>query len=348
MQAPYAPILEVTRGDTVESIQYGALAIVDPQGRLVASYGDPGAITFLRSTAKPFQALPFITAGGHLHYHLTQQEIALICASHSGTDTHVAVARQIQAKAGVSEGDLMCGVHPPYDKTTADAMLLRGEQPTANRHNCSGKHTGMLASAQMNGEPLDSYLDLGHPVQQRILQTLAEMSGLPVEDIHLGIDGCSAPNFALPLYNAAWACARLADPQSLPPQTAEACRVITGAMSAHPEMVGGPDRFDTEMIKLGGGRVVVKAGAEGFEGIGILPGALGPDSRALGIAIKISDGDSSGRARGAVALEVLRQLGLFTDAELEPLAAFGPARPIQNWRKLVVGEMRPTFNLTLN
>lgn len=348
METPYAPILEVTRGDTVESVQYGALAIVDPQGHLVASYGDPTTITFLRSTAKPFQALPFIIAGGHDYYHLTQEEIALICASHSGTDAHVAVARRIQAKAGIGEGDLMCGVHPPYDKTTADAMLLRGEQPTANRHNCSGKHTGMLAFAKMTGEPLDSYLELDHPVQQRILHTLAELSGLPEEEIHLGIDGCSAPNFALPLYNAAWAWARLADPSGLSPQTAQACRVITGAMTAHPEMVGGPQRFDTELMQIGGGKVVVKAGAEGFEGIGILPGALGPDSGALGIAIKISDGDSSGRARGAVSLEVLRQLGLFSADELAPLSAFGPSKPIQNWRKLVVGEMRPTFHLTRN
>ncbi len=347
IESPYVPILELTRGDTIESVQFGALTVVDPQGRLIASHGDPNAITFLRSSAKPFQALPFIIAGGHRHYHLTRQEIALMCASHSGTDAHVAVAVHIQDKAGISEGNLMCGVHPAYDKATADAMLLRGEQPTANRHNCSGKHTGMLAFAKMNGEPLDSYLELYHPVQQRILHAMAEMGGLPVEDIHLGVDGCSAPNFALPLYNAAWAWARLADPSSLSPQTAAACQVITDAMTAHPEMVGGPERFDTELMKLGGGRVVVKGGAEGFQNIGILPGALGPGSGGLGIAIKISDGDLSGRARGAVALEVLRQLGLFTDTELEPLSTFGPSKPIQNWRKLTVGELRPAFHLSV-
>ncbi|MEJ2759286.1 MAG: asparaginase, partial [Anaerolineales bacterium] len=141
---------------------------------------------------------------------------------------------------------------------------------------------------------------------------------------------------------------RLADPSGLPAQTAEACRVITSAMAAHPEMIGGPGRFDTELMTLGGGQVVVKAGAEGFEGIGILPGALGTGSSALGIAIKISDGDGARRARGAVSLEVLRQLGFFSEDELEPLAVFGPVKPIRNWRKLIVGEMRPTFHLFVN
>ena len=341
----FAPVLEVTRGETIESVHYGAIAVVDPQGKLVRAYGDPHAVTFLRSAAKPFQALPFIEAGGHRHYNLTQEEIAVMCASHSGTDAHVAVVARIQQKAGLEESQLMCGAHMPYHQPTADAMFLRGEKPTANRHNCSGKHTGMLAFAKMNGEPLENYLEIGHPVQQRILQALADLSGAPLDEIQLGTDGCSAPNFALSLYHAAWAWARLADPSGLSADRADACRTITAAMTAHPEMVSGPGEFDTVVMEAGKGALLVKAGAEGYQGIGILPGAIAPGSPALGVAIKISDGDGFRRARSAVSLETLRQLGALTDADLSAAAKFGPVKPVLNWRKLEVGEMRPAFDL---
>ena len=341
----FAPVLEVTRGETIESVHYGAIAVVDPQGKLVKAYGDPHAVTFLRSAAKPFQALPFIEAVGHRHYDLTEEEIAVICASHSGTDAHVAVVARIQQKAGLEEGQLMCGAHMPYHQPTADAMFLRGEQPTANRHNCSGKHTGMLAFAKMNGEPLTNYLEIEHPLQQRILQALADLSAAPRNEIYLGTDGCSAPNFALSLYHAAWAWARLADPSGLPEQRADACRTITAAMTAYPEMVSGPGEFDTVVMEAGKGALLVKAGAEGYQGIGILPGAIAPGSPALGVAIKIADGDGFRRARSSVSLETLRQLGALTDADLSAAKKFGPVKPVLNWRKLEVGEMRPVFEL---
>jgi L-asparaginase II len=344
----FLPLVEFTRGSTVESVQFGALAVVDPQGNLIASYGDPNTVTFLRSTAKPFQLLPFIEAGGHNHYQFSQQEIALMCASHSGTDQHVEVVSGIQRQAGIKESDLMCGVHPPGHKKTAESLLLRAEEPTPNRHNCSGKHTGMLAFAKMNGEPLESYLERDHPVQQRILQTFAELCSLPLEEIQIGTDGCSAPNFAVPLVNAAWAWARLADPSSLANSRANAIRTIVQAMMAYPEMVGGPERFDTALMQTAKGRVVAKGGAEGYEGMAILPGAIGPDSTALGVALKISDGDGYGRAVAAVSLEILRQLGVLSSQELQSLEAFGPKRVVRNWRKLAVGEMRPIFDLHLN
>jgi L-asparaginase II len=346
--SPFLPLVELTRGNTVESVHFGALAVADSQGNLIASYGDPNTVTFLRSTAKPFQLLPFIEAGGAEHFQFTQQEIALMCASHSGTDQHVEVVSHIQQRVGITESSLMCGVHQPMHKQTAEEMLLRGETPTPNRHNCSGKHTGMLAFAKMRGEPLESYLEPNHPVQIRILNTFAEMCGLPAEEIRMGTDGCSAPNFAVPLYNAAWAWARLADPSSLSPDRAKAIRTIVQAMMAHPEMVGGPGRFDTLLMQTLNGRVVSKGGAEGYEGMGVLPGAIGPGSGALGIALKISDGDGYGRAVSAVSMEVLRQLGIFSPNELETLNPFGPKRAVQNWRKLVVGEMRPVFDLHLN
>jgi L-asparaginase II len=340
----YLPVVELTRGPIVESIHFGAVAAVDVNGNLVASFGDADTVTFLRSSAKPFQALPFIELGGDQVFGLTEREVALMCASHSGTDEHVLVVQGMQRKIGISEKNLMCGTHPPTYQATAKAMLLRGEEPTPNRHNCSGKHTGMLAHALLRKLPLEDYININHPVQQTILKTFAEMCGLPTDKVVLGTDGCSAPNFAIPLRNAALGYARLCDPSQLSPERATACRRITHAMTSNPDMVGGPGRFDTVIMGLASGRLLSKAGAEGYQGIGIMPGALGPGSPALGIAFKISDGDAGGRARPCVAIEVLRQLGAISQREVDALATFGPQR-LYNYRKLQVGEMRPSFEL---
>jgi L-asparaginase II len=269
----------------------------------------------------------------------------LLCASHSGTDEHVATVQSIQSKTGVLESDLMCGVHPPGDERTLELLRQRGEQPTPNRHNCSGKHTGMVAFARLSELPYGDYVNFDHPIQKIILQAVAEMSGLLPEDISLGIDGCSAPNFGMPLYNAALAYARLCDPHDQTPARAEACRVITAAMTAHPEMIGGPGRFDTRLMEVAQGRIVAKGGAEGYQGIGLLPGTLGDGSPGVGIAMKIADGDIRGRARPAVALEVLRLLGALSDSQLQELSDFGPVIPIRNWRRLLVGVARPEFEL---
>lgn len=212
----------------------------------------------------------------------------------------------------------------------------------------------MLAFARLIGAPYDpqaegvAYIDPEHPVQQLIRSTLAEMCDIALENIEMGVDGCSVPNFALPLRQVALGYARLCDPQAgevHPPARAAACQVITQAMIAHPEMVGGPDRFDTRLMEVGSGRFVVKGGAEGYQGVGIMPGALGPGSPALGIAAKIADGDLRSRARPAVILEILRQLGALQSADLLALKQFGPQQVITNWRKVQVGEGRPCFTL---
>ena len=350
----YAPIFELTRGETVESIHEGAVAVVDAHGRLLAWYGDPDAVTFLRSTAKPFQVMPFIEHGGADYYQLSPRQIAVMCASHSGTDDHVQVVRSIQEKAGIAEAELLCGVHEPIDEGTARSMRQRGENPTSNRHNCSGKHTGMLAYVHMlasqAGDGVEDlpYIDPTHRIQQEILETFANMCALSPEQVALGIDGCSAPNFAAPLRNVALAYARLCDPEEgsvAPVSRAAACHRISAAMMAHPDMVGGPGRFDTCLMEVARGRIVTKGGAEAFQGIGVMPGALGPGSPALGIAMKIADGDARGRARSAVALEVLRQLGALSPDELMALSDFGPRLPVLNWRKIVAGQAYPVFEL---
>lgn len=346
MGTSYQPVYELTRGRIVESIHFGAAAVVDSHGHLLASLGDPQLVTFLRSSAKPFQALPFIERKGAEKFGLTPREIALICASHSGTDEHVTAVKGIQAKIGVGVDDLMCGIHYPIHAATTDAMKLRGELPSPYRHNCSGKHTGMLAHARLRGAPTENYIDFNHPVQVSILQAFAEMCGLAVEQVELGIDGCSAPNFAVPLYNAAFGYARLCDPFDQSPARAEACRTISAAMMANPDMVGGPGRFDTLLMQAGKGRILVKGGAEGFQSVGLLPGTLGPDSPGIGIAIKISDGDSTDRARQGVALAILQALGALSAEQLEQLAVFGPTIQLHNFRNLEVGVSRPAFKLS--
>jgi len=350
----YLPVFQLTRGDVVESIHFGAIAVVDKFGKEIASFGNPMVETFLRSTAKPFQAMPFVEMGGPDALGFTDAEIALICASHSGTPDHVSTLLEIQRKAGISEGLLQCGIHPPLHKPTADALIAQGTKPIPNQHNCSGKHSGMLAFAKYQGWPLDNYLDKNHPVQKKIIQTFAEMTDLPISAIHLGVDGCSAPNFAVPLENTARAYARLCDPTGMSPERAAACQKLTHAMTSHPEMVGGPERFDTMLMQVTAGRIVSKGGAEGYQGIGLMPGALftnplgsGP-SPALGIAIKISDGDLRGKISAAVTMEVLRQINALSAAEMEDLSNFGPKFQVNNWRKIIVGQGKPAFKLQWN
>lgn len=348
------PLLVVTRGQIQESIHYGSIAVVDSQGKLIASHGDPQTVAFLRSSAKPFQVLPFVERGGLEHFGFTQRELALACASHEGSDMHVQAVLQLQEKIGVEECDLQCGTHMPADVAELRTLILNAQEPAPNHNNCSGKHTAMLAHAKMRGLPLENYLDIDHPVQQDIFATFADMCKLPVEQVELGIDGCSAPNFAAPLYHAALAMARMCDPSDLSQTRAAACRKVTSAMTAYPEMVSGFGEFDEQLMKAGHGQIVCKRGAEGYQIIGLLAGTMGADSPGIGIAIKVSDGDASrlgrglestNRVRPAVTVEILRQLGVLSPEQEQSLAGFGPEKPITNHRGLATGKSYPVFEL---
>jgi L-asparaginase II len=339
----YTPVIEVTRGSIVESVHWGAGVAVDAAGRVLASFGDLHTVTYLRSTAKPFQALPFIELGGAEAFGLTDREVALLCASHSGTDEHVRVVRGIQAKVGIVEDDLLCGSHMPYHKATSQEMLLRGEATTSNRHNCSGKHTGMLAHAKLRHAPLTDYINPAHPVQQAILQAFSEVCDVPLDKVEQGVDGCSAPNFAIPLYNAALGFARLADPTGLEARRAAALRHIFTSMSHNGDMVAGPERFDTALMALGAGQFVSKAGAEGYQGIALAPGVLGRGFPGVGIAFKVADGDLGGRARPPIGVELLRQLGALSSSQAAALADYDRS-VIYNWRQIPVGELRACFD----
>ena len=348
------PIFEVTRGEIVESVHYGSIAVVDSNGKLIASYGDPQTVAFLRSSAKPFQVLPFVERGGVEYFNFTPRELSLSCASHEGSDMHVQAVSQLQKKIGIEENKLQCGTHLPGDVDELKSLIIHDQQPRTNHNNCSGKHTAMLAHAKMRELPLENYLDITHPIQQDILNTFADLCGLPVDQVQLGTDGCSAPNFAVPLYNAALGFARICDPRTLSETRASACRKITSAMTSYPEMVSGYGEFDEQLMGVGAGRIVCKRGAEGYQIIGLLPGVLSPDSPGVGITMKISDGDasrmgsgleSSNRVRPAVTIEILRQLGVLSLEQQRALAAFGPEKSITNHRGTVTGKSYPVFKL---
>jgi L-asparaginase II len=343
----FQPVYLLSRGGHAESLHFGALAIVAASGELLAAHGDAQVSTFLRSSAKPFQALPLVIAGGIQHYGFTSRELALICASHSGTDEHVEVAQGIQQKGGIHEDQLLCGVHPPMHRETAERLKQNGIPITPNRHNCSGKHSGMLAYAKIRGWDLENYIDSQHPMQQEIFALFAEIAGLPVEKLGIGVDGCSAPNWAAPLYNTALAYARLMNPFDLPEMQQMASNQVSAAMIANPDMVGGPGRFDTALMQTADGNILSKGGAEGYQGIGLRAGAMGTSSPAIGIALKISDGDARGWVAHAVSLGILRQIGVLSEAQLQKLAEFGPGRKITNWRGLEVGSGEPIFNLEI-
>lgn len=338
----YMPILEVTRGDVVESIHYGAFVVADSDGNTLQSWGPADVVTFLRSSAKPFQAIPLIESGGVEKFGFSDKQLALMCASHIGSDEHVDIARSIQELVGVSEENLVCGTHAPTDKEARYRLIREGKEPRPNRHNCSGKHSGMLAFSVFLEQSTLGYAEPHHPVQKRILTTFSEMFDLNPGDVKIGVDGCSVPTFAVPLHSTATAFARLADPSRYTQKRQEACGIVWRAMTTFPIMVAGESRFDTQVMQAFDGAVLSKGGAEGYQGISIAPGAIGPDSPAMGIALKISDGDRGSRARGYLSISILRDLGLIKEDVPELLEVFGSS-VVKNWRGLKVGQLRSVY-----
>lgn len=326
------PLVELTRGGLVESSHCGALAVVDSEGRLLAAAGDPYFVAYLRSSAKPFQALPTVASGALEHYGLDDEALALMCASHHGTEMHVAITQCILDAIGLDRSALRCGVHWPIDEAAGRRLAAAGLEPDARHNNCSGKHAGMLALSRF-WELVDlDYTRPNHPVQQVILQRLAELCGLSPESIPTASDGCTVPTFAAPLANAALAFARLAAPNA-----PADCRRVVAAMQAHPHVVSGDGALDDVLMRAGAGAIVAKGGAEGYQGLGIRTS----DGRSVGLALKVSDGNP--RAKGPVIVAVLEALGLVDTAVLDRLE---PLRrpPILNHRRQVVGEMRAVID----
>jgi L-asparaginase II len=321
---PNPVLVEVTRGPLVESFHRGAVAIADADGAVLASLGDIEAPVYPRSSLKPIQALPLVESGAVEAFGLNDENIALACASHSGEPMHTERVAAWLAKLGLGADDLACGAHMPRYEPVAQAMIARGEKPTRIHNNCSGKHSGFLTVARHWDIATEGYEHVDHPVQQAVAAALRDLSG--VSELPFGIDGCAAPNFALPLSAFARALAKLANPDSLPLQRGAAAKRIVNAMIAHPELVSGTGRADAILIRAAKGQAAVKAGAEGYFA-GIVPG------RGLGIAIKIDDG--AGRAAETVIAAVLDRLELIGDDAAAQALARGP---VLNTRGTVVGE----------
>lgn len=337
-------LVEVRRGNTIESVHSGHLAIVDADGEMISSLGEPETVTFMRSAAKPFQAVSFIESGAAERFDLTEREIAIACGSHNGEPAHTEAAASILRKINLTEADLRCGAHDPFNQKLAREMIARGENPTQLHNNCSGKHAAMLAFAKSINADCATYEAAENPIQQRIFETIKTFSGLPESEIGVGIDGCSVPNFAVPLKTMAQMYARLVlPPKSFDLELREACRRVVAAMMSFPEMIGGSltERLDTEIMRAARGQIVSKIGAEGVYCAGVLPSPR--FKRGLGIALKIYDGEDR-RARPVATLEILRQLGILTIENSDVLRNFARLQ-INNWRGEKVGEVVPNFRL---
>ncbi|MEJ7848309.1 MAG: asparaginase [Pyrinomonadaceae bacterium] len=334
-------LVKVIRGGTVESIHRGHFVVIDGGRNVVASAGDPETVTFLRSAAKPLQAIPLITSGAADAFEFSEDEIAMASASHSGEASHVRLAKLMLERIGLSESHLRCGVHLPFNDKESERMQRAGEYPTQLHNNCSGKHIGMLALAKHIGADLATYEEIDHPVQRAILHAVSVFTETPVEEVLIGIDGCAAPNFAVSILGMAKSFLNLVSPPSgFDEEQRDAAIRITQAMLNCPDVIGGTERLDTILIKAAPGKLISKVGADGVWLCGVLPSERWPSG--LGIALKVEDGDDM-RARPVVVVELLRQLGILSETDLPEISPM----PIKNRRGDTVGKVDPLVDLHL-
>jgi L-asparaginase II len=326
---PEGLLVEVTRGNLVESFHRVDVCAVDSGGELIVRAGEIDAPVYLRSAAKPFIAAAIVESGAHKKFNFDPREIAVMTGSHSGQPFHLQAVSSILEKIGLDATALRCGAHLPYDEASARALIRAGLEPNALHNNCSGKHAGILALCKTIGVETASYLSAEHPAQQRILAFCARVSDDDAATWPVGVDGCGIPVYATSLRKAALSFARLASLQGLERSDAEALAIVRDAMVAHPEYVAGSGQMDTDLMSAGEGTIVSKAGAEGVHGVGAtLPG--------YGYASKVRDGSSRGRAPSTFA--VLRELGVLSEEKAAQLARFG--RPsVYNRAGHVVGEI---------
>jgi L-asparaginase II len=330
--APFVPLIETYRGGTLECTHFGAVAVVDTRGKLVAQAGDPHWMSFTRSTLKALQALPFVQAGGPKLFGFTRENVALMCASHSGEPMHIAQVDEMLDKAGLDYKCLQCGCHVPYYVDNGVGPLPATIDERYN--NCSGKHSGFLAHCVQQGWPVGNYLSPEHPLQQAIRRDVARAVGLASDDLKAGTDGCSAPNYAMPLANLARGYARLAT-GAADSEFGESFAQLSDAMSSHPELVSGTGRADLAFMRAGRGDWLAKAGADGVQ-------AIASKSRGQAFALKIADGNKI--AVNAATVAVLDQLGWLDARQREELRPWR-SEAIANLRGTQVGERKPAFTL---
>ncbi len=321
----------VRRGGEIESEHWGHVAVVDSKGRLARGIGSPEVATFLRSSAKPFQAMTAIEVGAADRFGWTNSEIAVTCSSHDASPEHLAIVRGLLSKASLDESAFRCGPHPPIDSQSREQLIKEGTPPRAIHNNCSGKHAGMLSACLAAGWPTAEYESPTHPLQQAIRDTIARLSEVDASHLPTGVDGCAVPTFFLPVQAIALMFAKLADPGSLADQDAPAASRVCQAMQEHPRLVSWRGHLTDKLGQHLGTRLVSKGGAEGVFGIGL-------PERKLGIAIKMLDGS----ARGIAAVTCRLLADFFPDADW-PTIERDVNPPLLNTRRDEVGVILPAF-----
>jgi L-asparaginase II len=334
--------VEITRGDAIESVHCGVAAVVDYEGNVIAHFGDLDYVTFSRSALKPFQALPTVMRGVTQRFTLDDRHVAVMCGSHSGEDCHAEAVRGILDAIGRTVDDFRCGVHVPIVVRNAEGPIPPKSEFTQLHNNCSGKHAGMLALAKMLECPPADYLAYDSEPQRLIRETIMELTGVSAGEIWHGIDGCSAPNYAMSIQSLAHGVSRLAHAATAGDDSGDAlkrgARRIVGAMRQYPELVSGTGRFDLVLAQATRGRCVPKVGGEAIECIAV-------PERGWGIVAKVTDGNA--RALGPFVVSILDQLDLLDDRARFELASF--ARPdLRNHREIVIGTARPVVRLVKN
>lgn len=328
-------LVKVYRGNTVESVHFGSLAVVDSKGKLIYYKGDPYFVTYLRSSAKPFQAIPLITSGAEKEFGLSQKEIAIISGSHNGQKIHTDIVKGILKKIGLSEKYLQCGTHIPHYYTANNIKPPKGKKFTPIHHNCSGKHSGILALCVYYGWDLKTYLSEKHPAQKLILKYISEICEYPEKKIKMGVDGCGVPVHAMPLYNMAVGFANLFNYKSKDEKTSFAYKLIVDSMKKYPQIVSGVGRLDFALAKVSNCVILAKAGGEALSCSGVL-------TKGFGIAVKVSDGTR--RAVGPAVVEALKQMKLLNKPQIEKIKNYAHPQ-IRNFRGDRIGYIKADFRL---
>ena len=298
------------RGDLIESQHRGSIAVCDPKGRIIKSWGDVDRLVYPRSAIKALQALPLIESGAADSYQLSSAEIALACSSHSAESFHIEKIQAWLERLGLEQNQLECGAHNPLNSCAANDLLIQNQKAGKIHNNCSGKHTGMLTIVCHQGESVSGYIDRSHPAQKRWINAVSQMAEIDMHELPASFDGCGIPVFAMPLRNIAAAFARFASPDGLSPNRIDAIARIKDAVRQHPELIAGTDRLGSELMAITGERVFVKSGAEGVY-VAAIPG------RNLGIALKIDDG--LGSAAEVAMLATLEHLDCLDEPDIRKL-----------------------------
>jgi L-asparaginase II len=327
----FVPLAEIRRGGILESLHHGVAVVADAEGRILQSWGDPDFVTFPRSSLKPFQAIPLVESGAADAAGLTEEHLALACASHNAEDFQVALVRGWLERLGLTESALVCGPDMPRSQADQAAIWRAGGDRSRIYHNCSGKHCGFLTLTKHLGAPVGTYNDPAHPAQLLYLEAFSELLGEDATRLPRGTDGCGLPAIALPVAAMARAAARWAAAKVATDARRSAIRRLQGAIRAYPDHLSGRDSATGKIVRATQGRVLLKGGAEGFV-IGFVPEA------GLGIAVKFADGAS--RAKMGVFVEMLSRLGLLTDAEALAQSVEGPIRDSNGG---IVGGLRATL-----